>query len=632
MSVSKGGIAMTLSGGFTGKLLRIDLSRRDHVVEEIDERVLRKFVGGASLAAKILYDELLPGTDPLGPGNKLVYTAGPLTGTRTPCASRLNIGTRSPLTGCLANSLTGGYFPVEMKWAGYDAIVIEGRAEEPVYIMISDERIEIRSAKKYWGLDTFDTQMYLKEDLKDHNVRISCIGPAGENLSLISAIINEARAAGRKGVGAVMGSKNLKALVVRGTGEVTVSDKAAFRGVVREILKMFKEDPGTYNDLSRFGTSSTVEATAEMGVFPFNNWQDAAEADVVQSLGSVAFSKYDQGRNPCYGCPIGCSQVRMNRNGSYAGISTEGPEYETIYSLGSVMGIRNPEFVIAADRLCDALGLDSISAGVTVAMAMELMEKGIIHSEGLDLGFGKEEESLAFLRMMAYREGPGALFADGVKKASETIGKGTDLYAIEVKGLELPAYDVRGLKAMAVNFATSYTGADHNRGYASQEVYGVDIPEPVERLSITGKGRLTKWNQDFSGAYDIPTLCEFPVQGALLEKSHEMVGKLLTTVTGWEYTEKDVWLLGERMNNLARMFNVREGFSRKDDYLPRRIMEESLQTGLSRGERITREDLDLMLDEYYSARGWTKEGIPTPEKLKELELEDIIKDLPGRDG
>ena len=623
---------MTFSGGFTGKLLRIDLSGKEYVVEEINESILRKFVGGASLAARILYDELSPGTDPLGPGNILVFTAGPLTGTRTPCASRLNVGTKSPLTGCLANALTGGYFPAEMKWAGYDGIVIEGKAEKPVYILVRDNKVEIRSAEKYWGMDTFDTQMYLKEDLKDHNVRISCIGPAGENLSLIAAIINEARAAGRKGVGAVMGSKNLKALVIRGTGEVPVSSQAAFRGVLGEVLGMFKDDPGTYNDLSRFGTSSTVEATAEMGVFPARNWQNVADADVVKTLGSVAFSGYHQTRNPCYCCPIGCSQVRMNRHGKYAGISTEGPEYETIYSLGSVMGIFNPEFVIAADRLCDALGLDSISAGVSVAMAMELVEKGIIPEDDLDLGFGKEEESLAFLRMMAYREGIGAIFADGVKKAAETIGQGTDLYAIEVKGLELPAYDVRGLKAMAVNFATSYTGADHNRGYASQEVYGVDVPEPVERLTLEGKGRLTKWNQDFCGAYDIPTLCEFPVQGALLGRSHEMVGKLLTAVTGWEYTGEDVWLLGERMNNLARMFNVREGFSRKDDYLPRRVMEESLQTGLSKGERITREDLDLMLDEYYSARGWTEEGIPTEEKLRELGLEDTIKDLPGRDG
>jgi len=620
---------MTFQGGFFGRLLRIDLTERKHHVEEIDPEILRDYVGGSALAARILYEELPAGTDPLGPENKLVYTVGPFTGTRIPCASRLNISTKSPLTGGLGSSLSGGFFPVEMKWAGYDAIVIEGRSEEPVYISVNDDRVSIRNAEKYWGLDTQDTQVYLKEELKDQNFRISCIGPAGENQILISCIMNEARAAGRKGVGAVMGSKNLKAIAVRGTKDVPVADGKALRTAVIEVMKYFKEDIGTYGILSKYGTTATVESTVELGVFPVNNWKDPADTSWLNSIGSEAVSNYNVRQNPCYGCPIGCSWVRMSKGSRYAGISSEGPEYETLYSLGSSEGIDNPDFIIAADRLCDRLGMDTISAGVTTSMAMEMVEKGVLkETNGLDLRFGNEEASLAFLRMMAYREGFADLFADGTRKAAQRLGKGADLYSIEVKGLELPAYDVRGLKAMGLNFATSYTGADHNRGYAFQEVFGVPLPKPVERLDIAGKGKLTKWNQDFCGAFDITTLCMFPVHGPLVTIAHGMVARLLTVVTGWDFSEEDVWKLGERLNNLARMFNVREGFRRVDDYLPRKIMEEPLKSGLSKGHYIPRKDLDLMLDEYYEARGWTSDGVPTREKLLELKLDLAVEDIP----
>jgi aldehyde:ferredoxin oxidoreductase len=624
---------MSFNGGFFGKLLRIDLTDRNSSVEDIDGSTLKDYVGGALLAARILYDELEPGRDPLGPENKLVYAVGPLTGTSVPCSSRLNIGTRSPLTGGLASSLSGGFFPVEMKKAGYDVIVIEGKADSPVYISINNDRVRIRSAERIWGLDSQDTQMYLKEELKDQNFRISCIGPAGENLSCISCIMNEARAAGRKGVGAVMGSKNLKAIAVRGTCEVPVADQSALRAMVIEIMHLFKKDEATYGGLSRYGTTATVESTIELGVFPENNWQKSADTNWAKKAGSQVLEAYNVRQNPCYGCPIGCSWVRMNRHGRYAGLSSEGPEYETIYSLGSSEGINDPEYLIAADRLCDRLGLDTISAGLVTSMAMELVEKGILEDTGgLDLRFGNQKESLEFLRMLAYREGFADNFADGTRKAAERLGGGTDLYAIEVKGLELPAYDARGLKAMGLNFATSYTGADHNRGYAIQEVFGVSLPEPVERLEIKGKGRLTKWNQDFCGAFDVPTLCMFPIHGPLLEKSHDIVAKLLTSVTGLNFEAEDVWTLGERLNNLARMFNVREGFSRFDDYLPRRVMEEPLKNGLSEGEYISRKDLDQMLDEYYEARVWDSQGIPKAEKLSELGLDFTIKDIPDKDG
>jgi len=618
------------AGGWFGKLLRINLTEQTTKVEEIDPAVLYKFVGGAALGAKILYDKVPPGIDPLSPENKLIFAVGPLTGTETPCASRLNLTTKSPLTGALANSLSGGFFPVEMKWTGFDAIIIEGKSPEPVYLLVKDEKVEIKKAARYWGLHTQDTQTYLKEDLNDHNIRIACIGPAGENLSLMSCIINECRAMGRKGVGAVMGSKNLKAIAVRGTGEVPIANPKKFKETIKEFLKHLRESELVYPVFSKTGSSLAVGATSALGFFPAKNWQDTGVEDLAPYLDSNVFAQYGQTRNSCYRCPVACSQVRMVKKGPYEGISTEGPEYETIYALGSVLGIKDPPFIIAADRLCDELGLDTISAGVTIGMAMELYEKGIFTStNGLELKFGNQDSVLTFLRMIAYKEGFAKIFADGAKKAGQAIGKGAEYYAMEVKGLELPAYDVRGAKAHGVNYATAYTGADHNRGYAAQEVFGIPIPYPVERLEIKGKGILAKWNQDFCGCYDVATLCEFPTQMGLMPIAQKITADLLSDATGWDFTEQSVWQLGERLNNLCRMFNVREGFSRKDDCLPRRLMEEPIKDGLSKGEMISQQELDFMLDEYYEARGWDKNGIPTPAKLHELGLEDTIKDLPS---
>ncbi len=620
---------MSFKGGFFGKLLRINLTNKTSKSEDISPDILEKFVGGAALSAKYLYDELSKNIDPLGEDNKLIYSVGPLTGTNAPCASRLNVCTKSPLTYAIANSSSGGYFPVEMKWTGYDMLIIEGRSEKPVYLYIKDDEVKFLSAEKYWGLNTFDTQSYIKEALGDHNIRISCIGPAGENLSRLACIINEARAAGRKGVGAVMGSKNLKAIAVRGTNKVPIADEKIFKSAVSEVLKEFKESPMAYPVFSKTGSALAVDAATALGVFPSYNWQNSGNDDWDELLGSKVFAAYDKTRNPCYRCPVSCSQVRMARNGKYAGISTEGPEYETIYSLGSIVGIKDPAAIIALDRLCDELGLDSISSGVSIAMAMELNEKGMLdHSDDIDLKFGNEEAVFSMLRKMAYKEGIGKLFSDGTRKAAEQIGKGSEYSAIHVKGLELPAYDVRGLKAHGLNFATSYTGADHNRGYAFQEVFGIPVPKPYERLDIKGKGELTKFNQDFCGTFDVVTLCEFPVQLALAATAQKLVGKMLTGATGFEYSEADVWCLGDRLNNICRMFNVREGFSRKDDTLPERLMKEPILEGLSKGELISKEDLDFMLDEYYEARNWTKDGIPTEEKLIELGLKDTVKDLP----
>ncbi|MCL2336176.1 MAG: aldehyde ferredoxin oxidoreductase family protein [Firmicutes bacterium] len=612
---------MSFKGGFFGKILRIDLTGKTSKVDVLDGDIYRNYVGGALLGTKLLYDELAPHTNPLGEENKLIYVLGPLTGTDTPCASRLCVATKSPLTGTVTTSFSGGFFPAELKKAGYDAVVISGKASEPVYILIKDDQVTINSAEKYWGLNTLDTQLYMKEDLRDKNIRISCIGPAGENLSAIAGIFNEARAAGRKGVGAVMGSKNLKAVAVKGTRQVPIADNEAFRKAVGLMLKYFKESELAYPVFSKVGSSCALEATSALGLLPSNNWQSAEDVDWDALLGPNKMSEFNKTKNACYKCPISCSQVRLVKNGKYSGVSTEGPEYESLFSLGSLLGIKSAAFTIAADRLCDELGLDSISAGATTAFAMELYERGIFTgTDGLELKFGQEEEALRFLRMLAHREGFAAIFADGTKKAAEKIGGNAHQYTLEVKGLELPAYDIRGYKAHGLNFATSYTGADHNKGYSIQEVFGIPVPYAVERLETKGKGKLTKFNQDFAALYDIVTLCEFPAVIAIPSVLQQVIADIMSAVTGIAYTEKDMWLLGERLNNLCKLFNLREGFARKDDSLPERIKNDPLKYGLSKGEVISQADLDLMLDEYYECRGWDKNGVPGAEKLKELGL------------
>ncbi len=612
---------MEVKGGFWGNLLRINLTDKSVSTEKLSADIFKKFAGGALLADKILYDEVKPHTDPLSADNKLVFFTGALTGTDAICASRMGVATKSPLTGTICNSFSGGFMPVEIKFAGYDIIVIEGKADEPVYITIKDDSVKIGSAKKYWGLNALDTQSYIKEDLHDLNYRVMCIGPAGENLSLLSSIMNEAMAMGRKGVGAVMGSKNLKAIAVRGTKTVPVHDPALLKEGIAEFLQSLKDCPIGYPVFSNTGSSCAVDAASGIGVFPANNFSETGVSDLSGLIGPSALAKYNKTRNICYKCPLGCSQVRAVTSGKYAGISSEGPEYETLYSFGSMLGINNPEFIIAMDRLCDELGIDTISAGVTISMAMELKEKGLLDdTDGLDLSFGNEDAARVLLHKMAFKEGIGKIFSDGTKKAAEYLGGEADYYAMHVKGLELPAYDIRGLKAHGLNFATSYNGADHNRGYAFQEVFGIPIPFATERLDNEGKAELAKFNQDFCGTYDVATLCEFPTQLAMPHNAQSVTAKMLTGVSGVTFTEADMWTLGERLYNITRMFNVREGFSRKDDTLPKRLMNEPIKEGLTKGAVISQDDLDFMLGEYYKLRGWDENGVPLPEKIQELGL------------
>ncbi len=612
-------------GGYTGKVLRVNLTEMTARKEALPLETARDYIGGAGFGIKYLFDEVPKGTDPLGEGNRLIFAVGPFSGTSVPCASRMAITGKSPLTNAVGVALTGGYFPAELKFAGYDALIVEGKAEKPTYIWIKDGDVRFRDARSSWGLRTTDCQQIIKNELKDQNVRIACIGPAGENLSKIACIINEMRAAGRKGLGAVMGSKNLKAIAVRGTGSIELASKEKLKSAVRKMKEAMKQSPVLYPEFSKIGTPSNVDNTCALGIFPAKNWSATGEFTPVEQIGVEAIETRNIGREFCYGCPVGCSQLKLARTGSYSGILAEGPEFETLYSFGGQTGVDDIDAIIAADRLADELGLDTISAGVVIGFAMELFEEGILEAAdtgGLELNFGNHQAMVKLLQMMAFRDGFGGLLADGVKVASEKIGKGSDRYALHVKGLELPGYDVRGAKGHGLNYATSFTGADHNRGYAFQEIFGDPIPYAVDRFATEGKGKLTKWNQDVRMATaDCPTMCVFLLDMAVAGFATQNTASLMEAVTGLTYTPKEIEKVGERINNLARAFNVREGFGRADDTLPERLMKQPLQSGASKGHFISIDDLKEMLDEYYAVRGWDiNSGIPTREKLEELGL------------
>ncbi len=610
-----------------GKILRVNLSQKEISVEPLDINTARMFFGGRGLGAKIIFDEVKAKTHPFSPENKIVFATSPLNGTTAPSCSRFSIVTKSPLTNTITMASSGGFFGAELKFAGYDAVIVEGKADVPSYLWINDREVKIRDAGALWGLNTSDTQDYLKQLINEHNVRIACIGPGGENLVKYAAVISDKRAAGRGGVGAVMGSKNLKAVAVQGTGKVNYADKKAFRKAIWDLHEKYQESPALYSDFASHGTPGILELIDEYGILPTRNFQSGTFENM-EKIDALAQKTVRMRHVSCYMCPISCGKIKIIKSGSYAGMSSEGPEYESTVLLGPNCGIDDLDTIIAADRFCDEYGIDTMSTGNTIGFAMELYERNIISikdTDGIDLKFGNGKALLQMIRKIAFRDGFGDVLAEGVKIASEKIGNGAENYAIHCKGLELPAYDPRGAKAHGFAFAVSPRGACHNKGYAAQEIFGKTEPEEVDRFEVKGKGRLTKWNQDYRTIGDSANMCTFVFD--MVKEIPESVADLWAAVSGFDVTEKDVWIIGERVNNIERAFNIREGFTRKDDILPRRFMEEAMPEGASKGEKVTKKDFNLMLDEYYEARGWDRKGIPRKSTLDRLGMSDVAENL-----
>jgi len=604
-----------MAGGYTGKLLRIDLGKRSHSVENIPEEIIKKYIGGKGISAYLLYKELPAKCDPLGPENILVFANGPLTGTLAPASSRVTVSTKSPLTGGWLDSNCGGFWGPELKYAGYDVLVIAGCAEKPTVVVIEDETIRFESAAELGGYDCPKTEKTLKEKYgADH--RVACIGPAGENRLPLAGIIAEGRAFGRGGSGAVMGSKNLKAIVVRGRGSVEIARYEAFLTANNEAMNELTINPDTGGSRPKYGTNNILSAMDVLGIHPVHNFQGIPWSGAEKLNEEVLADQYFKKNKACFACPIRCSKVSRVDSGKYKGSVVEGPEYENVWSFGAQCGNADPGAVIEAERLCDFYGLDSISVGNAVGFAMECYERGLIteNQVGFALKFTDDDAMIKLVHLMGTNEGFGQVIGRGVKQAAAIIGKNAADFAMHVKGMELPAYDPRSAFGMGLAYATSDRGGCHLRAFP----VGAEVLQNRGRMdpfSTEYKADLVKSQQEWFAIVDSIGLCLF----ATFALTPRQVTLLLAGLTGIEEFASADYLItaGERIYNLTRLFNIREGFGKKDDTLPSRLLNEPMPSGPAKGLTV---DLEPMLKEYYYIRGWDEEGVPKKETLDRLGL------------
>lgn len=594
--------------GYVGKILRVDLSAGSWKVEDLDIDMAKKFIGGRGLGTKLYMDEVSPQIDALSPENKLLIATGPMTGTKTPTGGRYMVVTKSPLTGTIASSNSGGYWGPELKFAGYDLIILEGKAEKPVYLMIEDDKIEIRDAAHLWGKVVSETTSILEKETPEKS-RILTIGPAGEKLSCMAAVMNDlSRAAGRSGVGAVMGSKNLKAIVVRGTGAVEVADEEALKQVVKDCTQKIKDNGVTGQGLPTYGTAVLVNIINENGVFPTNNFQQSQFSLAEETSGETLTEKYLVKKDPCYRCPIACGRYCKVDD-----IEGGGPEYETIWAFGGDCGVSDMGAVIKANFWCNEMGLDTISAGATIAAAMELYQKGYVKDEeldGLSLEFGNAEAVVEWTKRMGLREGFGDKMADGSYRLTD--GYGVPELSMTVKKQELPAYDPRGIQGQGLQYATSNRGGCHVRGYLiSPEILG--LPVKLDRFTLEGKASWVKTYQDLTAYIDASGLCLF-TSFAMAAGDYAAI---INPILGTQWTAEDVLAAGERIWNLERLYNLAAGIDPSQDTLPKRLLKDPIVSGPSEGN-VAR--LSELLPEYYALRGWGTDGIPTQERKEKLGL------------
>jgi len=594
--------------GYHGKYLRINLKTQEVKVETLDLETAKKFIGGRGLGTKFMMDEVDPKVDAFSPENKLMVVTGPLTGTATPTGGRYMVVTKSPLTGTIASSNSGGFFGAELKFAGYDMIIFEDKSDTPVYINIVDDKVEFKSADHLWGKLVGQVTDELQAE-HGEKARVMTIGPAGEKLSRLAAIMNEKdRAAGRSGVGAVMGSKNLKAVVVKGSNKVPIYDEAALKAVFKESLKKIRENGVTGEGLPTYGTAVLVNIINENGVYPTNNFQLAYDENADDISGETMASDYLKRKNPCFRCPIACGRwVEVD------GVEMAGPEYETLWAFGSDCGITDLKEVLLANNECNELGLDTISAGTTLAAAMELRQLDLVKAEEIEgepLEFGNAKSIVEWTKKMAYREGFGDKLAEGSYRLCEMYGR-PDL-SMSVKKQELPAYDPRGIQGQGLQYATSNRGGCHVRGYLiSPEILG--LPEKLDKNALDGKAFWAKAFQDLTAAIDSSGLCLF----TSFALGADDYAALINAVCGTDHTGDTVFAAGERIWNIEKMFNLESGIAPSEDKLPRRLLEDGIPEGPSKGSV---NQLDKLLPEYYELRGWTTGGIPTDERLDELGL------------
>ncbi len=593
--------------GFHDRWLHVDLDTGRHRWRETGEHRLRAFLGGIGLGTSLLYDLALPGVEPLAPENPLIFTSAPLAGTGLTTTAKYAVVTKSPLTGFIADSLSSSHFALELKAVGVDALVITGRARSPSWLFIGNGAVELRDARHLRGRSAADTETAVCAEAGNDAARVAAVGVAGENGVRFATISNEGRHAGRGGVGAVMGSKNLKAVALSGNARVTVADP---RGVAAAAADLRKRSLGEHTAKYReIGTVANLAVFDRLGALPTRNFRqptfEGAEALSGESLMENSFSR----RHGCASCTIRCERLFKSLSGT-----EQRMEYETLFALGPLCGLEEPEAVLEAARLCDAYGLDSISTGGTLAWAMECVERGLLPEAG-DLRFGATEAVLAAIPAIAERQGVGDLLAEGSRRAALALGHGSLDWAMQVKGLELPGYEPRSLKTLALGLAVSPRGACHNRSGA----YEADFSGQVDRLrSGPGRGALVAASEDLAAAQDSLIVCKFLRR--CFDDFYAEAADLLAKVTGWDYTADELRRTAERIHTLKRWFNQREGWRPEDDGLPPRLLTESLATGVARGTRLTGSELREMIRDYYETRRWDVRGHIPEARLRELGL------------
>lgn len=601
--------------GYCGNVIRVNLTDGSIKKEVLDLEKAKKYIGSRGLGVKTFLDEVDPRVDPLSEENKFIIAAGPLTGAPVPTGGRYMVITKSPLTGTIAIANSGGKWGAEFKFAGYDMMILEGKSPKPVYINIVDDAVEIMDASEIWGNVVSKTTDYLMEKHGDKS-KVLCIGPGGENQSLMAAVMNDVdRAAGRGGVGAVLGSKNLKAIVVRGTSKVALSDEDKTKEVSRDKTEILMKDPVAGNGLPTYGSAVLVNIINENGVLPVRNFQESYTEQADKISGESLTEKYLVKKNPCYRCPIACGRWVKLEDGTECG----GPEYETLWSLGADCDNYDLDSVDVANMLCNEYGLDTISVGATIAAAMELYQRGYIkddeiQSDGVSLNWGDSKAVVAWTKKIGLREGFGDRMADGSYRLCESYG--VPEYSMTVKKQELPAYDPRAIQGHGITYAVNNRGGCHIKGYMiSPEILG--YPEKLDRFSDEGKAAYAKVFHDLTAVIDSLGLCVFTTFGLGLPDYVDMYN----AVVGQEHDNESLLQAGDRIWTLEKLFNLKAGLTKADDTLPKRLLEEPIEGGPSAGNV---HHLDVLLPEYYSVRGWDDNGVPTDETLRKLGLEEYI--------
>jgi len=591
--------------GWADKILDIDLTSRTVKSYPLDMEMARKFIGGRGMGTRLLWELVGPEVETLSPQNVLIFTNGPLTGTGYQTSNRFSVSTKSPLTGTVLDANSGGFWGMQFRKTGHAALIIRGRAESPVWIEILQDQVTIHDASKLWGMRVLEVTQKLGQDKNRRNVLT--IGPAGENLSRIAAIMNDGeRALARGGPGAVMGSKNLKAIVVEGTERPEIVDRQQFKFMLYEARKLLAASPLTSQALPEFGTAVMLNIVNNIGALPTRNSQQTQFEHIEDICGETLADKYLVRNVACWACPIACTRISKTEK-----VEGEGPEFESTWAFGAQCGVHDLEAIIEANYLCNDLGLDTISAGVTIACAMEMSEKGYLDSA---LRFGRAELLAPTLEEMALRRGLGAELADGSLRLATKYGHPE--LSMSAKGMELPAYDARGMQGQGLLFATSNRGGCHMRGnMLGLEVLG--LPKLIDRFQVQGKSSFVILHQNASAAIDSLVLCKFTNMGV----AEEYFARTLSAVTGLPYATGELIQAGERVWNLERLYNLREGFTKDDDTLPPRLLQEEVAAGPSKGWVS---HLEPMLKEYYRTRGWDENGVPRPQKLTELGLTTLV--------